>query len=148
MRKHTTYTTLTLELRTSASTAAIMHVCQLVNQTRTWPACTYILPQARGNHRDNERSERIKAYSCTAPSAARDADMRYQYKSAFFPRLTQIISCFAVSAHEVCGLQTQQPGLAVRRPTFVISPQEYARNDLKRSEIQNFPWGGHAPRPL
>ena len=32
MRKHSTYSTLTLELRTSASTVAIMHVCQLLYQ--------------------------------------------------------------------------------------------------------------------
>ena len=51
MRKRTT---LTLELRTSASTVAITHVCQLLYQefnARAWPACTYILPEARGNHK-------------------------------------------------------------------------------------------------
>ena len=40
--------------------------------------------------------------------------------------------------------QPQQPGLAVGRPTFVISPQEYTKNSLRKSEI-NFP-GGHAPK--
>ena len=64
MRKRTTYTTLslTLELRTSTSTVAITHVCQLLYQEFDAHAaytCTYILPEARrGNHRDNEQSER------------------------------------------------------------------------------------------
>ena len=31
--------------------------------------------------------------------------------------------------------QPQQPGLAVGRPTFVISPQEYTKNGLRKSEI-------------
>ena len=29
-------------------------------------------------------------------------------------------------------------GLAVDCPTFAILPQEYTKNDLRRSEIQNF----------
>ena len=39
-------------------------------------------------------------------------------------------------------------GLAVGRPIFAISPQDYARNDLRRSEIQNFPGGACPQTPL
>ena len=48
-----------------------------------------------------------------------------------------------------CGLQTQQPpGLAVGRPTFAISPQEYTRNDLRGSEIQNITEGACSQTPI
>ena len=61
MRKRSTYTTLTLELHTSASTVAITHVCQVLHQkfdTRMAYVHAYWLPEAHGNHRDNEQSER------------------------------------------------------------------------------------------
>ena len=78
MRKRTTYTTLTLELRTSASTVAIMHVCQLLYQefdARMAYTCTYILPEARGNHRDNEQSERASELKLIHALLPRDGDM-------------------------------------------------------------------------
>ena len=63
----------------------------------------------------------------------------YQYKSAYFPvpYVDNQLLC------SLCGLkrshafnsETQQPGLAVGGPTFAVSPQEYTRNDLRRSEI-------------
>ena len=58
------------------------------NSMRAWPTCTYILSEAHGNHRDNERSEeRIKAkfffYLCNAPSAARDGDMLSVWEDLF-----------------------------------------------------------------
>ena len=53
MRRCSTYTTLTLELRTLAVNSCIK------NSTRAQATCTKILPEARGNHRNNERSERL-----------------------------------------------------------------------------------------
>ena len=47
-----------------------------------------------------------------------------------------------------CGLQTQQLGLVVGRPTFLISSQDYFRNDLRRSNIQKFSWESMPPRPI
>ena len=44
-----------------------------------------------------------------------------------------------------CRLQTQQLCLVVGRPTFAISPQAYTRNNLRRSKIQKFTWGGACP---
>ena len=73
MRKRSTYTTLTLELRTSASTVAIAHVCQLLYQEFE-PRMPYVhVPEARGNHRDNEQtakrvSELMHCSLCIAPS--------------------------------------------------------------------------------
>ena len=86
MRKHSTYSTLTLELRTSASTVAIMHVC--VSRIRhTYGVAIYVhvnTTRSTWNHRNNER---IKAYSCIAPSAAKDGDMLSVWERLFFRAL-------------------------------------------------------------
>ena len=80
MRKRSTYTTLTLELRTSASTVAITHVVS-TSVSR--------IPRAHGLRARkcyqkhvatietmSEVNGRIKAYSCIVPSAGRDGDMQ------------------------------------------------------------------------
>ena len=69
-----------------------------------------------------------------------------QYESAYFPAPYADNNCFqqprsvAQSGVRLLILRasTQQLGLAVGRPTFANSPQIYTRNDLRRSEIQNF----------
>ena len=58
-----------------------------------------------------------------------------------------LCSLYGPKRSHACRLQTQQLGLAVGRPIFAISPQHYTRNELRRSEIKNFP-GGYAPDPL
>ena len=54
-----------------------------------------------------------------------------------------LYSLCGLKRSHTCRLQTQQLGLAVSHPIFAISPQEYTRNDLRRSVIL----GGIAPRP-
>ena len=67
---------------------AITHVYRLNNflyqecNVRMDCACTFLLPEAPGNHRDNERS--MRANLCIVPSQLRMA-ICYQYESAYFP---------------------------------------------------------------
>ena len=99
MRKRTTYTTLSLELRTSASTVVyyqlITHMCQLLYQefdARAWPTCTFILPEARGNRRDNERSERANSslfMHCSVCSG-----WRYAISMRTLMRITRCFAAF------------------------------------------------------
>ena len=72
MRKRTTYTTLTLELHTAASTVAITHVCQLLYQEIIRRAHTLRAHQklVATIETMSEASEQIKAYPCIAPSTA------------------------------------------------------------------------------
>ena len=113
MRKRTTYTTLTLELRTSASALAITmdNIIRVLyypcNNTRVstsvsriWCAhglyvhvyiyiyiyiYIYFQKHVATIETISEVNERIKAYSCNAPSAARGGDMLSVYE--------RIISC-------------------------------------------------------
>ena len=102
MRKRTTYTTLTLKLRTSASTVAITHVSTPVSRIRRahgLDAHISYQKQRATIETMSEESERIKAYSCIAPSASRDADMlSVHMRALIFPRLTRMTSCFAAPA--------------------------------------------------
>jgi len=77
----------------------------------------------------------------------------YQYVGAYFP------ATYANNRCSLCGpkrshafnsasFKHNKLGLAVGRSIFAISPQDYARNDLRRSEIQNFPWGACPQTPL
>ena len=52
LRSHLSYS---LQLQFSSNNTRVS--TRIKNSTHAWPACTYILPEARGNHRDNERSE-------------------------------------------------------------------------------------------
>ena len=69
-------------------TVAITHVYRLNNflyqecDVRMDCACTFLLPEAPGNHRDNERSMRANLY--IVPSQLRMA-ICYQYESVYFP---------------------------------------------------------------
>ena len=80
MRKRSTYTTLTLELRTSASTVAITHVCQLLYQEfdarMGYVHVKYYQKHVATIETMSKVNERIKAYSCIVPSAAWDGDMQ------------------------------------------------------------------------
>ena len=156
MRKRTMYSTPTLELH--ALELQQTRVCQLLYQefdARMAYTCTYILPEARGYHRDNERSKRASELNLIHALLPLQLGMTicYQYESAYFPvpyadNQPLCSLCGPKRSHAFnSALQTQQPGLAVDRPTFAISPQEYTKNDLRRSEIQIFPGGGRAPRP-
>ena len=102
----------------------------------------------------SEVRERIKAkvYSCIAPSAARDGDMLSVRECLFshalrgLPAAMQPLWLEAESCLWFCELQTR---LVVGRSTFAIAPQEYTRNDLRRSKKhKNFPGGGGACTPL
>ena len=70
---------LALELRTSASTVAMMHVCQLLYQEfdarMAYVHVIYYQKHMATIGTMSEASEWIKAYSCIAPFAARDGDM-------------------------------------------------------------------------
>ena len=85
MRKRTTYTTLTLELRTSlssASTVAITHVYRLLYQ-KFDAHMAYMHTMVAIIETMSEASERIKAYSYIAPYAARDGDMLSVWEHLF-----------------------------------------------------------------
>ena len=76
--ENTMHTTLTQERHTSGSTVAITHVCQLLYQefdARMAYVHVYYQKHVATIETMNEASKRIKAYSCIAPSAARDGDM-------------------------------------------------------------------------
>ena len=70
----------------------------------------------------------------------------YQHENAYFPTPyadSQLLYslCDPKWSHAFNSAgwpQTQQPALAVGCPTFANSPHENTRNDLRRSEIQNF----------
>ena len=67
------------------STVAIMYMCQLLYQefdTRMAYMCTYILPEAHGNHRDN--ASELKLIHALLPLQLGMA-ICYQYESAYFP---------------------------------------------------------------
>ena len=72
MRKRTTYTTLTLELRTSLSSAS--RVYQLLYQ-KFDAHMAYVHAMVATIEAMIEASKQIKAYSCIAPYAARDGNM-------------------------------------------------------------------------
>ena len=80
-----------LQVHSSNNACVLTQFSCIKNSTCACPRCTYILPEACGNHRDNmsEASERTKArfYPCIAPSAARDGNMLSVYESASFPAL-------------------------------------------------------------
>ena len=141
-------------------TVAITHVCPLNNflYQEFDARMTYVhiyttrstwQPQRQWAKRESELKQRF--YSCIDPTEARVGDMLSVCERFFSPRHMRITSCYAASVTRsgvtlwFCGLQTQQLGLVVGRPTFAISPQEYTRKDFRRS--LNFP-GGHAPRSL
>ena len=84
-----------------------------------------------------------------ALSAARDGDM-LSVRERIFPRDYKHCSlCGPKWSHAFnsTSFEHNKLGLAVGRPIFAISPQDYARNDL-RSEIQNFPGGVCPQTPL
>ena len=149
--QRTTYTTLTSELRmhfnfNSSNNARVSTPVSRIRRVHG-PRAHNILPQARGNHRDNERRERASELKLIHALLPLQLGMLicYQYESAFFPRLTRKTSCFAVSAARsgvtpFCGLQTQQPGLAVGRPSF-------ATETISEGQKSKIFMGGHAPRP-
>ena len=59
------------------------------NSMRAWPTCTYILSEAHGNHRDNERSEeQIKAkffFIRAMHPLQLGMAICYQYERTYFP---------------------------------------------------------------
>ena len=70
MRKHSTYTTLKLELYTSASTVAIMHVCQLLHQefdVHIAYVYIYFRKHMATIETMSKGGEQIKDYSCIVP---------------------------------------------------------------------------------
>ena len=70
MCKRSTYTTLTLELRMSASSVAITHVRQLLYQEFDARMAYMHVYSTRSNIETmSKASEQIKVYSCIAPSA-------------------------------------------------------------------------------
>ena len=78
-----TYTTFTLELCTSASTVAITHMCQLLYQEFDMRMAHVHIYTTRSMWQ-----QRVKeAYSCIAPSAARDGDMLSVWEWLFFGAL-------------------------------------------------------------
>ena len=80
----------------------------------------------------------------------RDGDM-LSVRERIFPRDCNHCSlCGPKWSHAFnsASFKHNKLGLAVGRPIFAISPQDYARNDLRRSEIQNFPGGACPQTPL
>ena len=76
----------------------------------------------------------------------------YQYaESAYFPApyadnqlFCSLCSPKRSHAFNFCGLQTQQPDLAVGRPTFAISPK-ITPETISEGQKSKIFWGGHAP---
>ena len=64
-----------------------------------------------------------------------------------FPRLMRITGCFAAQSRGT-PIILQPPNTTRFSNRSEIFPQEYTRNDLRRSEIQNFPWGACPQTPL
>ena len=82
----------------------------------------------------------IRSYASTLLLCSNYASIIFQGLQTLQPEMK--------SRLQFCELQTQQLGLAVGCPTFAIPPQEYTRNDLRMSEIQNLPRGVYLLIPL
>ena len=105
MRKYSSYTMLTLELRTSASTAAnysarVSTPVSWIRRAHALRACTYILPEACGSYRDDEQTaKRVRELMhCSLWLLSyRDGARRYaiSMRALIFPRPTRITSCSA-----------------------------------------------------
>ena len=97
----------------------------------------------------SEANERMKAKVCIAPSAAIGMVICYLHESTYFPApyVNNQLLC-SLFALKFFSLPAQQVDLVIGHLTFGISPQEYTRNDLRRSEIPNFPWWACPQTPL
>ena len=108
--------------------------------TCAWPTCTHILPEARGNHKDHERSEQANSsksfiHACSLCSYG----CRYaiSMRALIFPRLTRITSCYAASVTRsgVTPLILRAPNITTRfSSTIVARKRAHGRCTLLRAQ--------------
>ena len=130
------------------------HTC-IKNSTHAWPACTYILPEARGNHRTMSKASERANLSLFMHCSLCSQGWRYAISMSvlIFLRLTQITSCFAASAArgKVTPLILRASNTTTRFSSRWSNFCSFtARIHQKRSQIRNpkFSWGACPHIPL